>query len=98
MHVQDQDRARVRCSKRRAGHARSGSLPPPPHHHHHTPIPDLGRPGSEGGDAGYGAATALGRPAVTYLENRQGGGGQPQEGAQYYLKGAWSKERHRCRR
>ena len=28
------------------------------------PIPDLGRPGSEGGDAGYGAVTAPSRPAL----------------------------------
>ena len=29
-----------------------------------APIPDLGRPGSEGGDAGYGAATVPSRPAL----------------------------------
>ena len=29
-----------------------------------TPIPDLGRPGSEGGGAGYGAVTAPSRPAL----------------------------------
>ena len=31
---------------------------------HGAPIPNLCRPGSEGGDAGYGAVTAPSRPAL----------------------------------
>ena len=36
----------------------SGAAAPSP-----PPNPDLGRPGSEGGDAGYGAVTAPSHPA-----------------------------------